>query len=162
MTNRCGWAQILLSVQHEAGVHIEEIQADIFAQVILPALKGMPADDQDGSHPQSQRQFRGGWPGSRHRPDGPQAHGGYLRAVCKPGRWGIVGKDPTKIDRTAAYMARYIAKNIVAASIADRCRVALTYAIGMAKPWRLRWTPSKRVSVAMMNIWQQQYAMCSI
>ena len=50
------------------------------------------------------------------------------------GGGALSGKDPTKIDRTAAYMARYIAKNIVAANIADRCRVALTYAIGMAKP----------------------------
>ena len=128
-------AQILLSVQHEAGVHIEEIQADIFAQIILPALKGMPADDQMEVILQPQRQLRGGRPGSRHRSDGPQAHGGYLRTVCKPGRAGRCPvTDPTKIDRTAAYMARYIAKNLVAASIAERCRVALTYAIGMAKP----------------------------
>ena len=50
------------------------------------------------------------------------------------GGGALSGKDPTKIDRTAAYMARYIAKNLVAAGIAERCRVALTYAIGMAKP----------------------------
>ena len=49
------------------------------------------------------------------------------------GGGALSGKDPTKIDRTAAYMARYIAKNLVAAGIAERCRVALTYAIGMAK-----------------------------
>lgn len=127
-------AQILLSVQHEAGVHIEEIQADIFAQIILPALKGMPVDDQmevilnpSGSFVVGGPEADTGLTGRKLMVD---AYGPFV----SQGGGALSGKDPTKIDRTAAYMARYIAKNLVAAGIAERCRVALTYAIGMAKP----------------------------
>lgn len=126
--------QILLSVQHEAGVHIEDIQAEIFAQVILPSLKGMPTDDRmevilnpSGSFVVGGPEADTGLTGRKLMVD---AYGPFV----SQGGGALSGKDPTKIDRTAAYMARYIAKNIVAANIADRCRVALTYAIGMAKP----------------------------
>ena len=127
-------AQILLSVQHEAGVHIEEIQADTFAQIILPALKGMPADDQmevilnpSGSFVVGGSEADTGLPGRKLMVD---TYGPFV----SQGGGALSGKDPTKIDRTAAYMTRYIAKNLVAAGIAERCRVALTYSIGMAKP----------------------------
>ena len=126
--------QVLLSVQHEAGVHIEDIQADIFSQVILPALKGMPTDDRmevilnpSGSFVVGGPEADTGLTGRKLMVD---AYGPFV----SQGGGALSGNDPTKIDRTAAYMARYIAKNIVAANIADRCRVALTYAIGMAKP----------------------------
>ena len=126
--------QILLSIQNEAGVHIEDIQADIFAQVILPALKEMPTDDR-------MKVILN--PGGNFVIGGPEADTGLTGRKLMVDTYGpfvsqgggaLSGKDPTKIDRTAAYMARYIAKNLVAASIADRCRVSLTYAIGMARP----------------------------
>ena len=127
-------AQTLLSVQHEAGVHIEDIQADIFSQVILPSLKGMPTDDRmevilnpSGSFVVGGPEADTGLTGRKLMVD---AYGPFV----SQGGGALSGKGPTKIDRTAAYMARYIAKNIVAANIADRCCVALTYAIGMAKP----------------------------
>lgn len=126
--------QILLSIQHEAGVHIEDIQVDIFAQVILPALKEMPTDDR-------MKVILN--PGGNFVIGGPEADTGLTGRKLMVDTYGpfvsqgggaLSGKDPTKIDRTAAYMARYIAKNLVAASIAERCRVSLTYAIGMARP----------------------------
>lgn len=127
-------AQILLSVQHEAGVHIEEIQADIFAQIILPALKGMPADDQMEVILNPSGSFVVGGPEADTGLTGRKLMVDTYGPFVSQGGGALSGKDPTKIDRTAAYMARYIAKNLVAASIAERCRVALTYAIGMAKP----------------------------
>lgn len=127
-------AQILLSVQHEAEIHIEDIQADIFAQVILPALKGMPADDRmevilnpSGSFVVGGPEVDTGLTGRKLMVD---TYGPFV----SQGGGALSGKDATKTDRTAAYMARYIAKNLVAAGIAERCRVTLTYAIGMAKP----------------------------
>lgn len=126
--------QILLSVQHEAGVHIEEIQADIFAQIILPALKGMPADDQMEVILNPSGSFVVGGPEADTGLTGRKLMVDTYGPFVSQGGGSLSGKDPTKIDRTAAYMARYIAKNLVAASIAERCRVALTYAIGMAKP----------------------------
>ena len=127
-------AQILLSVQHEAGVHSEEIQADIFAQIILPALKGMPADDQMEVIINPSGSFVVGGPEADTGLTGRKLMVDTYGPFVSQGGGALSGKDPTKIDRTAAYMARYIAKNLVAASIAERCRVALTYAIGMAKP----------------------------
>lgn len=126
--------QILLSVQHEAGVHIEEIQADIFAQIILPALKGMPADDQMEVILNPSGSFVVGGPEADTGLTGRKLMVDTYGPFVSQGGGALSGKDPTKIDRTAAYMARYIAKNLVAAGIAERCRVALTYAIGMAKP----------------------------
>ena len=127
-------AQILLSVQHDAGVHIEEIQADIFAQIILPALKGMPADDQMEVILNPSGSFVVGGPEADTGLTGRKLMVDTYGPFVSQGGGALSGKDPTKIDRTAAYMARYIAKNLVAAGIAERCRVALTYAIGMAKP----------------------------
>ena len=122
------------SSMQAAGVHIEDIQADIFAQVILPALKEMPTDDR-------MKVILN--PGGNFVIGGPEADTGLTGRKLMVDTYGpfvsqgggaLSGKNPTKIDRTAAYMARYIAKNLVAASIADRCRVSLTYAIGMARP----------------------------
>ena len=127
-------AQILLSVQHDAGVHIEEIQADLFAQIILPALKGMPADDQMEVILNPSGSFVVGGPEADTGLTGRKLMVDTYGPFVSQGGGALSGKDPTKIDRTAAYMARYIAKNLVAAGIAERCRVALTYAIGMAKP----------------------------
>jgi len=127
-------AQILLSVQHEARVHIEEIQADIFAQIILPALKGMPADDQMEVILNPSGSFVVGGPEADTGLTGRKLMVDTYGPFVSQGGGALSGKDPTKIDRTAAYMTRYIAKNLVAAGIAERCRVALTYAIGMAKP----------------------------
>ena len=126
--------QILLSVQHEAGVHIEESQADIFAQIILPALKGMPADDQMEVILNPSGSFVVGGPEADTGLTGRKLMVDTYGPFVSQGGGALSGKDPTKIDRTAAYMARYIAKNLVAAGIAEQCRVALTYAIGMAKP----------------------------
>jgi S-adenosylmethionine synthetase len=87
---------------------------------------------------QSHRPLRHRRTHGRHRPHRPQDHRGHLRRHGPSRRRRLQGKDPTKVDRSAAYMARYIAKNIVAAGLADRAEVQLAYAIGVAEPVSVR------------------------
>ena len=93
-------AQILLSVQHEAGVHIEEIQADIFAQIILPALKGMPADDRMEVILNPSGSFVVGGPEADTGLTGRKLMVDTYGPFVSQGGGALSGKDPTKIDRT--------------------------------------------------------------
>ena len=99
---------------------------------------GRTADREDQVLHQPQRPFCDRRAARRHRPDGPQDHRGHLRRSGATRRRGIPGKDPTKVDRWAAYYARYIAKNMVAAGLARRALVEVAYAIGRAHPVSLR------------------------
>jgi S-adenosylmethionine synthetase len=83
---------------------------------------------------QPDRPFRHRRPRRRLRPDRPQDHRRHLRRRGPHGGGAFSGKDPTKVDRSAAYAARYLAKNVVAAGLAERCTIQLSYAIGVAKP----------------------------
>ena len=96
---------IVVSSQHDPDVSLEQIRADVIEHVIRPIID----------------------PGRKIIVD---TYGGYSRH----GGGAFSGKDPTKVDRSASYMARYIAKNIVAAGLADKCEVQLAYAIGVARP----------------------------
>ena len=125
---------IVVSTQHAASVELEQIREDIIDLVIKPII---PADMMDAET----KIFVN--PTGRFVIGGPQGdsdltgrkiivdtYGGYSRH----GGGAFSGKDPTKVDRSAAYMARYIAKNIVAAGLAKRAEVQLAYAIGVAEP----------------------------
>ena len=127
-------ARIVVSFQHAPGVELAELAEIVWRDVILSALKGMPYDD-------SLELILN--PGGRFVLGGPDADTGLTgRKLAVDGYGPFVptgggafsGKDPTKLDRSGAYMARCVAKNIVASGIARRCQVTLTYAIGMAKP----------------------------
>jgi S-adenosylmethionine synthetase len=83
---------------------------------------------------QPDRQVRDRRPGRRCRPHRPQDHRRYLWRAAPHGGGAFSGKDPTKVDRSAAYAARYLAKNVVAAGLADRATIQLAYAIGVSKP----------------------------
>ena len=124
---------VVISSQHSADVTLEQIREDIINNVILPVI---PKELIDNT-----RYFVN--PTGRFVVGGPQGdsgltgrkiivdtYGGYSRH----GGGAFSGKDPTKVDRSAAYMARYVAKNIVAAGLADKCEVQLAYAIGVAQP----------------------------
>ena len=127
-------AKIVLSFQHAPEVDPTDLTELIWQNVILSALKGMPYDDSlelilnPGGH------FVLGGPdadtGLTGRKLAVDAYGPFVPT----GGGAFSGKDPTKLDRSGAYMARCVAKNIVASGIARRCQVTLTYAIGMAKP----------------------------
>ena len=127
-------ARIVVSFQHAPEVDPTDLTELIWQNVILSALKGMPYDDSlelilnPGGH------FVLGGPNADTGLTGRKlAVDGYGPFV-PTGGGAFSGKDPTKLDRSGAYMARCVAKNIVASGIARRCQVTLTYAIGMAKP----------------------------
>ena len=127
-------AKIVMSFQHAPEVDPTDLTEPIWKNVILSALKGLPYDDSlelilnPGGH------FVLGGPdadtGLTGRKLAVDAYGPFVPT----GGGAFSGKDPTKLDRSGAYMARCVAKNIVASGIAQRCQVTLTYAIGMAKP----------------------------
>lgn len=117
-----------------ADLDIEDIRADIMEHVIKPVIPAELLDDQTKYHINPTGKFVIGGPmgdaGVTGRKIIVDTYGGY----APHGGGAFSGKDPTKVDRSAAYMARYIAKNVVAAGIADKCTVQLAYAIGVAEP----------------------------
>jgi S-adenosylmethionine synthetase len=125
---------VVISTQHHPAVDESQVEADIAEHVIRPVI---PADLLEGSP----KIFVN--PTGRFVFGGPQADSGLTgRKIIVDTYGGVVphgggafsGKDPTKVDRSAAYMARYAAKNVVAAGIADRCQIQVAYAIGVANP----------------------------
>ena len=125
---------VVVSAQHDPDVDIEQLRADIFAHVIKPVI---PADLMDGQtkiYINPTGRFVLGGPAADTGLTGRKiivdTYGGYARH----GGGAFSGKDPTKVDRSAAYMARYLARNVVAAGLANRCEIQLSYAIGVAQP----------------------------
>ncbi len=124
---------VVVSTQHDSEVTLERIRGDIKEHVILP-IAGYIMDDETIIHVNPTGRFVIGGPagdtGLTGRKIIVDTYGGYARH----GGGAFSGKDPTKVDRSAAYMARYIAKNIVASGVASKCEVQLAYAIGVAQP----------------------------
>ncbi len=124
---------VVISSQTE-DLDIEDIRRDILEHVIKPVIPAELLDDQTKYHINPTGKFVVGGPmgdaGLTGRKIIVDTYGGY----APHGGGAFSGKDPTKVDRSAAYMARYIAKNVVAAGLADKCTVQLAYAIGVAEP----------------------------
>jgi len=125
---------IVVSTQHAEEVTLEQIQKDIREHVIAPVVPQEWLDDQTKFFINPTGRFVIGGPqgdaGLTGRKIIVDTYGGYARH----GGGAFSGKDPTKVDRSAAYAARYVAKNIVAAGLADKCEIQLAYAIGVANP----------------------------
>ena len=125
---------VVISSQHDHGVVTEQLRADITDQVIRETIPCELMDTKTKLHINPTGRFVVGGPqgdaGLTGRKIIVDTYGGY----APHGGGAFSGKDPTKVDRSAAYMARYIAKNIVAAHLADRCLVQLAYAIGVKDP----------------------------
>jgi S-adenosylmethionine synthetase len=124
---------IVVSSQHAAEATLEKIRADVIEKVIKPVVpEEMMIDTKIFVNPTGRFVIGGpqGDSGLTGRKIIVDTYGGYSRH----GGGAFSGKDPTKVDRSAAYAARYVAKNIVAAGIAKKCEVQLAYAIGVAKP----------------------------
>ena len=125
---------IVVSTQHSADVTLEQLRSDILAHVIAPVVPAELIDENTKYYINPTGRFVIGGPmgdsGLTGRKIIVDTYGGH----SSHGGGAFSGKDPTKVDRSGAYMARYIAKNIVAAGIATECEVQLAYAIGVAKP----------------------------
>ena len=125
---------VLVSTQHDEDVSLEKIRADLIEQVIRPVIPAELMDTETKIFVNPTGRFVIGGPqgdsGLTGRKIIVDTYGGYARH----GGGAFSGKDPTKVDRSAAYYARYIAKNIVAAGLAKKAEVQLAYAIGVAKP----------------------------
>ena len=125
---------VVVSTQHSDDVSVEQIREDLIKHVILPTVPADFIDDDTIIYVNPTGRFVVGGPmgdsGLTGRKIIVDTYGGYSRH----GGGAFSGKDPTKVDRTAAYAARYLAKNVVAAGLADKCEVELAYAIGVAKP----------------------------
>ncbi|KRE44466.1 methionine adenosyltransferase [Paenibacillus sp. Soil522] len=125
---------IVVSTQHAEEITLEQIQQDILEHVIKPVVpvEWLDADTKYFINPTGRFVIGGpqGDAGLTGRKIIVDTYGGYARH----GGGAFSGKDPTKVDRSAAYAARYVAKNIVAAGLADKCEIQLAYAIGVAQP----------------------------
>ncbi len=125
---------VVISSQHSADVSLDQIRKDIVVNVIKPIIPEELMDDDTIIYVNPTGRFVTGGPhgdsGLTGRKIIVDTYGGYSRH----GGGAFSGKDPTKVDRSAAYAARYIAKNVVASGVASKCEVQLAYAIGVAKP----------------------------
>ncbi len=117
-------AAVVVSSQHSADVELETLRQDIIDKVIKTTVPAELMDEEHGILCEPHRALCCRRSSRRQRPDRAQDHRGYIRRLCPPRRWRLLGKDPTKVDRTAAYAARWVAKNLVAAGLADKCEVA--------------------------------------
>lgn len=125
---------IVLSTQHAEDIELDQIKDDIKTHVIYPTVPESLLDEQTKFYINPTGRFVIGGPqgdaGLTGRKIIVDTYGGYARH----GGGCFSGKDPTKVDRSSAYAARYVAKNIVAAQLAEKCEVQLAYAIGVAEP----------------------------
>lgn len=125
---------IVISTQHSPDIDQETLNKDIIEKVITPVIPAELLDDSTKYYINPTGRFVVGGPqgdsGLTGRKIIVDTYGGYGRH----GGGAFSGKDPTKVDRSASYAARYVAKNIVAAGIADKCEVQIAYAIGVARP----------------------------
>lgn len=125
---------IVISTQHSPDAELSVIRQDMIDRVILPTVPGALLDEQTKIYVNPTGRFVIGGPagdtGLTGRKIIVDTYGGYARH----GGGAFSGKDPTKVDRSASYAARYVAKSIVAAGLADRCEVQVAYAIGVARP----------------------------
>ena len=125
---------VVISSQHSDAVELSQIREDIIREVIVPTVPANLLDDATKIYVNPTGRFVVGGPagdtGLTGRKIIVDTYGGYSRH----GGGAFSGKDPTKVDRSASYAARYVAKNIVAAGLARKCEVQVAYAIGVARP----------------------------
>ena len=125
---------VVVSTQHSESVGNDELRSDILKYVIQAVIPAELLDEDTKYHINPTGRFVIGGPMGDSGLTGRKIIVDTYGGMGRHGGGAFSGKDPTKVDRSAAYMARYIAKNIVAAGLADRCEVQLAYAIGVADP----------------------------
>ena len=129
---------VVLSTQHSAEATLEQIREDMIKLVILPTLPADLVDENTKIYVNPTGRFVVGGPQGDSGLTGRKIIVDTYGGSAPHGGGAFSGKDPTKVDRSAAYAARWVAKNVVAAGLADRCQVQLAYAIGVARPVSVR------------------------
>ncbi|MBM3233740.1 methionine adenosyltransferase [Candidatus Pacearchaeota archaeon] len=124
---------IVIAQQHKKEISEEELKKEIYEKVILPVCGSM-IDEKTKIHINATGRFVIGGPEGDTGVTGRKIIVDSYGGVGRHGGGAFSGKDPSKVDRSGAYMARYVAKNIVAAGLAEKCEVQISYAIGVAKP----------------------------
>jgi S-adenosylmethionine synthetase len=125
---------VVVSTQHDDDVSTEQLRADVKKHIIDPILPSNMVDSGTKYHINPTGRFVIGGPHGDTGLTGRKIIVDTYGGMGRHGGGAFSGKDPTKVDRSACYMARYVAKNIVAAGLAQRCEVQLAYAIGVAEP----------------------------
>lgn len=125
---------IVISAQHSAEVELSTIEEDIIKHVITPVVPSEMLDDKTKYYINPTGRFVIGGPQGDAGLTGRKIIVDTYGGMARHGGGAFSGKDPTKVDRSAAYAARYVAKNVVAAGLADKCEIQLAYAIGIAHP----------------------------
>ena len=125
---------VVLSTQHSPEVSLEQIRADMIQHVIRPTIPAHLMDEHTKIYVNPTGRFVVGGPQGDSGLTGRKIIVDTYGGAAPHGGGAFSGKDPTKVDRSAAYAARWVAKNVVAAGLADRCQVQLAYAIGVAHP----------------------------
>lgn len=129
---------VVLSTQHSEDVSHDELVRDIIAKVIKPTLPSELLDSDTRFHVNPTGRFVVGGPMGDAGLTGRKIIVDTYGGMGRHGGGAFSGKDPSKVDRSAAYAARWVAKNLVAAGVADRCEVQLAYAIGVPEPVSIR------------------------
>ena len=125
---------VVVSTQHDDRVKTDALREEVLAKIIRPVLPKNLVDDQTKFHINPTGRFVIGGPQGDCGLTGRKIIVDTYGGAAPHGGGAFSGKDPTKVDRSACYMARYIAKNVVAAGLAERCLVQVAYAIGVADP----------------------------
>ena len=125
---------VIVSCQHAEEKNLKDLEREIRQKVLLPALRPLPADPETRIIINPSGRFIAGGMEADTGLTGRKLMVDAYGSMAPHGGGAFSGKDASKVDRSGAYMARYIAKNIVAAGLADRCLVTLAYGIGMAEP----------------------------
>jgi S-adenosylmethionine synthetase len=125
---------VVIGAQHDDNVNREQIEKDIMEKVIKPIVPAVFLDDKTRFYINATGRFVIGGPVSDSGCTGRKILVDTYGGVARHGGGSFSGKDPTKVDRSAAYAARYVAKNLVAAGLADRLEIQLSYVIGVARP----------------------------
>jgi S-adenosylmethionine synthetase len=129
---------VVLSTQHDEDVSLEQLQREVKEYIIAPVLPEAWLTDQTKYHINPTGRFVIGGPVGDAGLTGRKIIVDTYGGMARHGGGAFSGKDPSKVDRSAAYAARYVAKNLVAAGLADRCEVQVSYAIGVAEPTSIR------------------------
>lgn len=125
---------VVLSTQHDPSISLEDLRAQVLEHIIKPCLPAEWLTDETLYHINPTGNFVIGGPVGDAGLTGRKIIVDTYGGMARHGGGAFSGKDPSKVDRSAAYMGRYVAKNIVAAELAERCEIQVSYAIGVAEP----------------------------